>query len=612
MANQDIRILDEVVARQIAAGEVIDRPAAILRELIDNCIDAETKQIEVLTKDAGLDLIQVSDDGIGMSKNNLALCCLPHATSKISKNEDLLRILTMGFRGEALPSIAAVCRVTVSSKHITDSQAWQIMANNIHISEAKKISRNVGTTVKAERLFQDFPARRKFLSTNQTETNLLRYMMLKKAAAFPGISFTLSTDNSPTLKIPQESALVRSIRICSKDSTPHDFIWVEDNTDTSDENNIVLQAALGMPHIAQSTRRNIHIYINNRPIKEFAILQAIEYGYRNVMHGAKHPQVVAFLSIPPNQLDVNIHPAKTEIKIKGIEPIRRLIISTIEKQFNQYAISTPTLTQTQLLPQIQKPVQNQVQTQIIHKDAPTLKNSYESLFPTSVLSETPSFTQSIQPSYKPREKNKHYPDTKTTDTNTKTTDTKQTFNTQSISNEWKYLTTIFNTYLIFESINQDKPQLLLLDFHAAHERILYDELLKEATPMPLLVPIPLAIDTDISNLQEIITQYSKIGIKIELQNKNNVLSAVPSNSLLDADIIAKLLESLPLAEKAHVELFARRACRSASKAGDHIDTQSSYELLSQVLTLEHPRCPHGRPLWITLEKHILDTMIGRS
>lgn len=684
MVYKPISILEDVVARQIAAGEVIDRPSAILRELLDNSIDSQSTSIEIHIENSGLDLIQVSDNGTGMRQEDIKLCCLPHATSKIIHSEDLSHITSMGFRGEALPSIVSVSKVNICSKHAQESYAWEIDAHNTQISNPVQASRNTGTTVKARRLFEDIPARRNFLSSPQAELGHLKTMLYQKATAFPEISFSFYVDSQAIIKIPKEPALTRSIHICSNNSIKQDFIWIENNSKNQDatlndnmHNSLEykLKGALGLPDIAQKTRRNIHIYINNRLVREFAILQAIEYAYRNVLHGQQHPQAVLFLTIPPEQLDVNIHPAKNEVKIKHIEIIRKLLISTIEKHLQKFAKTTPTIVASELSTAIEDAPstihssnnilnnKNSNKIQEHTEQAMQTKYSYDKIFPREIFSKE-SATDSYVSRYKQHEstQSSHFNNVHNTNDNHCTTKINTTYNDEEssptsspphqqnitnqlskthltdltqdkdsmVNNAWKYIGTVFDTYIIFEhqiTVSQHSKkstekqgkettnntnQLMILDFHAAHEKILYDMLIKASTSAALLVPIPLQLDIANQNIPTILSQYSKVGIIIEEDPLNHFsLHAIPSNSPLEADKIAMLIETFPLEDTFNAKLFARNACRSATKAGDHIDINGSFALLKQVLDLEIPRCPHGRPLWITLTKTALDKMIGR-
>lgn len=633
MEYSQIHILDELVARQIAAGEVIDRPSSVLRELIDNSIDSGATRIEVIVKGMGLDLIQVSDNGIGIKKDDLKISCLPHATSKIITNADLSKITSMGFRGEALPSIAAVSRLTITSRNAEDVDAWTVVASHTTISDAQKASRAQGTTVKAEYLFQDIPARRNFLSSPQTELNHLKNIFLTKAVPFPEIAFSFQSE-SQSIKLPQETPLARSIRIASNNTAQPDFVFLEYTEQTYGENTFGISASLGFPHIAQKNRRHIHIYINKRPVKEFSILQAVEYAYRHVLHGQKYPQAIVFLSIPPHLLDVNIHPAKSEVKIRSIDSVRKLVISNIEKSLLHISSAGVHFEPTQISLQESSltftsdksdklNISNKPEDKPKHKPENKLDKPH-TLFPSDGQPHTPPKA----PAYSYPQKSSNTEDNTVTSKYVSYKSPHHTqFNAQLLSTlnsntpsfeetqtqSWKYKTCIFDTYLIFEYVdNNEKKKILLLDFHAAHERLIYDTLIGDSGTTSLLVPIPLHLDTDKESTLSLIEQYKTMHIIIEQQDTQDKLVAIPSNSPIDADNIARIIEENHHQDTINAQIFASRACRKAAKAGDHVDKEGAYKLLEDVLSLDVPRCPHGRPLWIEIDKYQLDKMIGRT
>lgn len=604
MEYSPITILDDIVARQIAAGEVIDRPAAVLRELIDNSIDADATQISVYLKESGLSLIQVSDNGIGIQKQDLPLACRPHATSKITTSNDLQHIRSMGFRGEALASIAAASKVILISKHRNASDAWKIEANALSISHPEKVARNTGTTVHAEQLFQDIPARKKFLSTPHAELTHLKTMFIRKLAAFPHISASLQHNTQNILSFPAESSLVRSMRLFSNQYHTQDFIEVPHTTSDTDPE-LSIHATLGLPSIAQRTRRNIYIYINNRQVKEFSLVQAIEHAYASTIHGGAHPQAVIFLSIPPQQLDVNIHPAKSEVKIKGIEPIRHLVINTITQHLTHFSTAVPQVPQSSLfvspsdLPRDNKSsAKSSTSTHSRYTSPPAPPHSHiSSSQERKIFSHAKPLSDITRPYIASH--NNHVSVSNPTDT--------------AIRHAWRYVDTLFNTYLLFESKEQDKEMLLMLDFHATHEKNLFDTLSNSKETFALLAPITLNLDIDTHSIPFLIEQYRNLGIIITQDTHtppHYMLQEIPENSPINADSIAKLIETLPV-EDIEAKLFSTRACRLAAKAGDHVDSSGAYMLLSYALSLDTPRCPHGRPLWVEITKYQLDSLIGR-
>ena len=640
MASTHIKILEDIVIRQIAAGEVIERPASALRELIDNSIDANAKKIDIYCNNGGLDLLSIDDDGDGILKDDLPLCCISHATSKITTSSDLFTIHSMGFRGEALASLSSIARVTITSS--TDNkEAYEITVNEEKQSEVHPASRTKGTGIQVENMFYSVPARKKFLSSANVEEQLIKNTLLKKAASFPTIAFSLNSSINNTKKIPLylpvEDAFSRSIRICSKNNIEN-FLW----QDTVYDNDISLSCALGKPDIAQKTRKNIHIYVNNRPIKDFTITQAIEFSYRNVIHGGVFPQAVLFLTIPPNKIDVNIHPTKSEIKLLEIDRIRKLIISTLDKKLQSFSSTSPSIetkhfnsifdTQNQTnkknntfssitqTPAYNKP--DNPMTQDTTKHPYTLKNYTTDIphKPNNAQSSIPSHQKETYNSFHTKSNNnflasqkENYttPHTTHKEANIKSLETIRSTN-KIIRDNFSYIGTIFDTYLIFEK----EETLYFLDFHAVHERLIFDNLTQETKKMDLLIPIPLEISRSKANNTQLIEEYKAYNILLEEKNETLHLQAIPSNCPISADNVAKIIEetinATTKSQSITASIFARKACRYAVKARGIVDFEAAFELLFFALKLKEPRCPHGRPLWINMDKKHLDSLIGRT
>ncbi len=641
-----IKILEDIVIRQIAAGEVIERPASALRELIDNSIDAHAKKINVYCKNGGLDFLSIEDDGDGILKDDLPLCCISHATSKITHSNDLFAIHSMGFRGEALASLSSIARVTITSA-TDNNKAYTITVNEEKQSEVHPASRTKGTSIQVENMFYSVPARKKFLSGAHTEEQLLKTTLLKKAASFPTISFSFNsstnTSKKPPLFLPAEDPFSRCIRICSKSSIEH-FLW----QDTVYDEDFSLSCALGLPEIAQRTRKNIHIYINNRPIKDFAIMQAVEFSYRNILHGGLFPQAVLFLTIPPQKIDINIHPTKSEVKLLEIDRIRKLIISTLDKKLQALNSSTPVLEQkhfnTLFEPEHHATSQvNEMQKappQTIHNRSNNTEKNTANKTPLSftkdnsiqkthitetqnIPQDTPQDTLSkktIQYKYSPTHEQKqsfaskteHYTAAQSTlkEAELKSIETIRSTN-KIIRNNFSYTGTVFDTYLVFEK----EETLFFLDFHAVHERLIFDNLTKEKKKMGLLIPIPLEIPRSKENNAQLIKEYKEYNILLEDNNETLSLQAIPANCPISADNVAKIIEEsiqgTTKPQSMTASMFARKACRYAVKAGGIVDFEAAFELLFFALKLQEPRCPHGRPLWINMKKNQLDSLIGR-
>ncbi len=627
-AFRRIKILDKLVIKQIAAGEVIDRPSAALRELIDNSIDSGATKIDIVAQSGGIDLLQISDNGHGIYKDDLALTCISHATSKITQSNDLFAIQSMGFRGEALSSLSSIANTTILSA-TEDEDAFEITVDGDTVSDIKPASRKKGTTIRARNLFHHVPARKKFLSQSRTEETLLKTCMLKKAVAFPQIAFSLTLDTKDTLYIPVESQFHRCIRICSNTNL-NNYLWQE----TIQKDDMSLQCALGLPDIAQRSRKNIHLYINKRPVKDFSLSQATEYAYRNSIHGGLYPQAVLLIEIPPDKIDVNIHPTKAEVKILEQKQLRALIMSSIEKKLQEISAKSPVIDKKHIeaglpeaeddRPETYRPVapaasiKEKIQSNVGNTRGNTRGSNGEHTAGSSEEN-TKQYshrnhdedTETRPPFFLHDKKNKSQ---KAPIKNTRSLlhqeishEALETMRTRTDQQGYTYVGTVFETYLVFEKTSS----LYFLDFHAAHERILFDSLQSNTKQQDLLVPIPLHIPSRSSHNKKLIEDYKKNNILIKEQNNELLLCAVPEKCPVHSDKIAQIIEESSGSETMSAALFARKACRYAVKSGDFVDVQRAFELFFTVQKLESPRCPHGRPLWIQMERKTLDSLIQR-
>ncbi len=612
-----IRILGEYTAKQIAAGEVIERPSCVVRELIDNSIDAGSHNIEVQLKNGGLDSICVSDDGRGMSAEDLALCCYSHATSKIQSAEDLLALSSMGFRGEALASISAISKTIITSFDSLSKRAHEITVEGDKSSEVHEAVHNKGTRICIQQLFGAIPVRKKFLASISAERMRVKNIMVEKAAAFPNIAFTLKEGVKTIVRIPREDAFTRAVRVSNQEDSRM-FVWYEDAQEghapfAKEEPHTShgaprMQAALGLTEIATRTRKHIHLYVNQRPVRSFQLAQAVEYAYKDIIHTGAFPQAVVFLSIAPSEVDVNVHPSKQEVRIKPMAQVRSLIIRSVASALESQARALP---QYKVVSN-DAPASTKIQDIFKGEEKPALhfaKTAHTSL----PKKHSASAHRHIAPrSFSTTRNSAHAVNAASISA---LSERAAPYKTEAPVREEDafFIGCAFASYAVFEV----KTELLFLDFHATHERQLFDALLEKPQPQPLVVPVPLVLDMAEETRTLAQEAYKHIGIVIEEQKKDEephyALSQVPQALYTRATSIAELIDSTDYAaEGVNLELFARKACKGAVKAGDHIDAQNAYALLSYAQKLERPRCPHGRPLWASIAKSALDSMVGRT
>src|SRR5882672_5884257 len=344
-----IRLLPEQVANQIAAGEVVERPASVVKELVENSLDAEAGRITVEVQAGGRSLIRVTDDGTGMSRDDALLCLERHATSKIQRAEDLASVATMGFRGEALPSIASVSRFTLTTRERdTDSpEGTQIIINGGKILEVKAAGTAPGTTVEVRQLFFNLPARRKFLRTEETEGAHIQHYLTLAVLAHPHVAFTFQKDGRPVWQLPSVksgndtaarlAALRERLRALYGDEKkllPVDFsaeISPPDQTDAVYSPAVRLWGFMGAPGVSRATREDQHLFINRRPVENRGLNFALLEGYHTALMKGRYPVCCLFLEIDPAAVDVNIHPSKREVKFHREAEVRRFVAQAIRQ-----------------------------------------------------------------------------------------------------------------------------------------------------------------------------------------------------------------------------------------------------------------------------------------
>src|SRR5438093_564155 len=351
-----IRLLPEQVANQIAAGEVVERPASVVKELVENALDAQASRISIEIQAGGRSLIRVTDDGFGMNRDDALLCLERHATSKIQRAEDLAAIATMGFRGEALPSIASVSRfvLTTRERDSESPEGSRISISAGKILEVKAAGSAPGTTVEVRQLFFNLPARRKFLRTEETESAHIQHYLTLAALAFPEVAFTFQKDGRllwqlPALKTGTDVATrlaslrdrLRALYGSEQKLLPVDLSAAASAPGQSDERQagdsfLRVWGFIGAPGVSRSTREDQHIFVNRRPVENRGLNFALLEGYHTALMKGRYPVCCLFLEISPAAVDVNIHPAKREVKFHREAEVRRLAAQAIRQTLLDY------------------------------------------------------------------------------------------------------------------------------------------------------------------------------------------------------------------------------------------------------------------------------------
>ncbi|MFC1668315.1 DNA mismatch repair endonuclease MutL [Chlamydiota bacterium] len=581
-----ITMLPDHVVNKISAGEVIERPASVVKELVENALDAHTKHIVVEIKRSGKRLIRVVDTGIGMENVDAIKSIERHATSKIDSIDDLNDTVSFGFRGEALSSIAAVSELEIVTKRKEDQFATQVMAKGGTLIETHEIGASDGTAISVKDLFFNTPVRMKFLKSDRTEMVKILDIIQTISLAHQSVSFTLMADGKELLTLPAIASLKQRIRALFGASFINSLVPFE-----IERSHINIEGFLGEPNSALSTRSKQYFFVNNRPIKDSLLGYALLEGYREVISSKRYPIAFVFISINPTEVDVNIHPTKREVRFLNIRFIQSILTSIVRDTVGKGSIF-----------KTNEPIKEGTTS----LDNSRIKDAISSFIAKPQRANDFSFiTQKTvpKPLYERGNDNEN----------------------NGCSNEnITVLGSIHNLYIIAE----DQSGLIILDQHAAHERVLYDKLMKEVrigkvVQQTLLFPVMIEINKQEKLLlQDFMPSLEELGFGIEeFDPQTLAIIAVPS--LLEQVEIERLLRDLlgEIKDWDRIEAprgkieerIARIACRQAVMARDNLSLQEMKDLFHQLYSSENPlACPHGRPTTIRMNMNKLSQLFGRS
>ncbi len=567
-SSRRISLLRDSVAQRIAAGEVIDRPFSVVRELLDNAVDSGATEIEVYVENGGLDSIRVIDNGAGMSPEDMEICYLPHSTSKISEIEDLDTLTTLGFRGEALASIASCAQLEIISSETGEAANKIRVRDGTHIISSPCTGKK-GTLVEVSALFHTMPARKKFLKRPSSEAAACRRMFIEKSLPFHTISFRYFQNRELKLYFPVSSLKERLLTafpgVLQKD-------LIHEIKTVSESFSLTIVAA--DPSLTRKDRRFIQIFLNNRKISDFSLTQAVEYGFSEFLPGGVYPLAFVFITIDPSLIDFNIHPTKKEVRIRNTAELHHKIVTTLKTHFQSHSYNfskstVPSLPEARTFTGLSFPASKKV------------FNQPDPESPVPVLAEK-------QREYKPELKS------------------------EPQLPSFRYIGQVFNLFLIVES----GTNIFFIDQHASHEKILFNEFIQsDAKVQELLVPIIFTTDDTISSLiKNTIDEYLKMGIVLEnIYHGEWALKGLPEKCIGQESVIVDFIKNQKGAVKdLKTALYADMACKSAIKDGETLDSVTAVELIRKTLALENARCPHGRPLWFQVSRDELFTLVGRT
>ena len=592
-----VRVLPEHVARKIAAGEVIDRPYATVRELLDNAIDSGASSIDLSLQGGGIDEVTVSDDGCGMDKDDLEVCWLPHATSKISSVEDLESARTLGFRGEALASIAACARLEILTSQGREGLRLSIQGGKSLGIEGHPAA--PGTSVSMKDLFYNMPARRRFLKSAQAETRLCTRIFMEKAAAHPEVSFRLFREGKLKQFFPAGRHIDR-VKAAWPRLAPEAAWW---QTEVNG-NGFQLIMVHARPESSRRDRQGIQIYANRRRIDEFALVQAVEHAYDAWMPGGAFPLAFIFLEIDPQLVDFNIHPAKKEARFRDIGAIRQRLIEGLKDKLTGEAYSRSQST-IPSIPQGQLEIKDQNPKNAPQPSTFVPGGSFYKLKNTGYSSAAaPKAPWTHSPSKQNAEKFAHA---------TKEREKLPRYSPQPLKQSvpFRYLGQAMGVFLIAER----ESALYLVDQHAAHERVIYEEMCHAApATVNLLIPLPLDLDARAKMKIELRKErLSSLGICVEKKDDSWDITGIPQAATgMEQEIAQFLEEGAGDAESLEKALWADLACKAAVKDHHVLDDDAAERLLEKTFALPTPRCPHGRPLWFAINREELFELVGRT
>ncbi len=597
-----IKVLSEEIASKIAAGEVVQRPESVVKELIENCIDAGAKSIYIEVKDAGKSLVRVTDDGIGMSEEDVLLAFERHATSKIETYKDLENVATLGFRGEALYSIAAVSQVEIKTKTADEDAAVYLRLSGGKQEELSRTAHATGTTIIVRNLFFNTPGRRNFMKANPTEFRHIYRTVSRYAIAFPEIRFTLQSGDETVLSAKSDTIRGRLDEIFG-DRFTDSLVPFEEDYD-----HLKVSGFLGKPEYTKRTRGEQFLFLNKRYVLSKAINHAAFSAYENLIDKGDFPFFAIFIELPPNEVDVNVHPSKMEVKFRD----ERSIYGAIRSATRSALVKSDLVPEMAVGPDsgrfISRPTSESSRGGIV----PVMFNSNPAQPAGSRgrYMEDDRIADAVDPLFSLR-----LPQNRTASAETEKTEP------ESVVDAAGVIYQLHNKYII----SQISTGLLVIDQHAAHERVIYERTLKRFSEhgqntQQLLFPISMNLDpADFTLVEETLPDLNLMGFSIKaFSGSTVVLDGVPVDlkpgreSTIITEIIEDYKRDNDLRLTPREKLCKTYACKAAVKAGDYLTIEEMESLIDQLFQAEVPYvCPHGRPVLVKIPLLELDKKFGR-
>jgi DNA mismatch repair protein MutL len=619
-----IKPLPDLLVNQIAAGEVVERPASVVKELVENSLDAGARRIRVDLEQGGIELVRITDDGCGIPADQLPLALAPHATSKISVVDDLDRIGTLGFRGEALASIASVSRLGLRSRTTDEPGAWEIDAEGDRVSEPRPAAGPVGTSIAVRNLFFNTPARRKFLRTPPTEQGRCVDAARDLAMAHPDVGFTVTCDGRTSLDLPPgQSPRERALAVLGTELADQLIDVHADQFD--DSRGVALWGLAGLPSISRGTNQAQHVFINGRVIRDKTIQHAIKESYRGLIEPGRHPTIVLMLEMDPGAVDVNVHPSKVEVRFRDSSLIHSVVLRSVRDALRT-ADLTPTLGAAGGLgsgggvaadPRAILPTPETSRSGVdafvdyFKRDVagrPQGNLSYDEI--RRAMQESRATGPVDAPLAVPPPPSAPFAPPGWT---------------LPVGRPAQRVLQVHNSYLV----TQDEQGVVIVDQHALHERVMFESLITRIRDAALesqrlLTPgIVPASPSQMDRLPDLAPLFTKIGIEAEPLGPTSLgIHAFPTflfdKGVDPVEFMTELLEKsesdgfTPGSEQTLHEVLDMMACKAAIKAGDRMSDTELDELVRLREAVERSsNCPHGRPTSIRLTIRELEKLFQR-
>lgn len=571
--------LPTTVITKIAAGEVIERPASVIKELLENSIDAGSTRIEIDLEQGGTELIQVVDDGCGIDPDDLPLAFSSHATSKLVDADDLFRIGTMGFRGEALASIGGVARVTLQSRAAGQETGAEIACIGGELSAVRPWNGAPGTRIEARHLFFNTPVRKKFLKTHSTELGHIIETVQRIALAYPSLHVVLRHNARNVLEVPASAGMLDRISLFFGNEVREKLYPIEATQGATN-----LQGWIADPSCERGNAKLQYIFLNGRWIRDRSLAHAMQEAYRGLLMTGRYAVGFLFVTMPPDQVDVNVHPTKTEVRFRDGQAMYHLVRAAIKHKLSELS----------LVPRLQAPPESP-------KGEPGSASEAPGMFDSPRTEPAPWDT----PSPKPR-----------------APDSPANSATQPLNGIQKTIQ-IHDSYLVVET----PGGMLVIDQHALHERILFEQLRRrirdgQLEVQRLLIPEPIDLPADqAACVLEATAELKNLGLEVEDFGGGTVLlGSYPAllSRITPVEIFKSVVDCLmnreraPTKEQVLHNLLATMACKAAVKAGDPLTSEEiTYLMELRDLAEDSHHCPHGRPTSLQFSKHELEKQFRR-